>query len=136
MTPYAQMLLAYIRPETQGVYAYDYNRYAKDPMIALTLTTLLGIVGGESYYMGDWKRGIWMTIGMLSGVGLFITVPMWIVRCFTIQNECETYNDYLAWALAHQYLPLDTAPQPPQPAQPGGPGKRPNISGLPMAVRM
>ena len=61
MTPYAQMLLAYVRPEAQGVYAYEYDRYAKDPVVALVLTIFLGIIGGEAYYMGDWKRGVWMT---------------------------------------------------------------------------
>jgi hypothetical protein len=134
MTPYAQLLLSYIRPEAQGVYAYEYDRYAKDPIIALMLTVFLGLFGGEGYYFGEWKRGIWMTIAFLSGVGLFVTVPIWIVRCFTIQNECETYNDYLAYMLAYRYLPQGTAPQPPQPVAPAN-GKRPTIHGLPMVVR-
>jgi hypothetical protein len=134
MTPYAQMLLSYIRPEAQGVYAYEYDRYAKDPIVALMLTVFLGIFGGEGYYFGEWKRGLWMTIALFSGVGLFISMPIWIVRCFTIQNECESYNDYLAYMLAYRYLPQGTAPQPPEP-MPNANGKRPRINGLPMVVR-
>jgi hypothetical protein len=133
MTPYAQMLLAYVRPETQGVYAYEYDRYAKDPVVALVLTIFFGIIGGEAYYIGDWKRGIWMTIALFSGIGMFISVPLWIARCFTIQGECEGYNDYVAWVIAHRYLSETNAVQPPQPNSP--PGKRPVIGGLPMTVR-
>lgn len=132
MTPYAQMLLSYIRPESQGVFAYEYQRYAKDPTVALTLAICLGIIGGEGYYFGEWKRGVWMTIALFTGVGLLISTPIWIVRCFTIQGECEAYNDYLAWMLAHRYLPSTAAPAPPEPP---APGKRPNIGGLPMVAR-
>lgn len=128
MTPYAQMLLSYIRPETQGAYDYEYRRYAKDPAIAFTLTTLLGVIGGESYYVGNAKRGILMTLAFFTGIGLFVTVPMWIARCFTIWGECEAYNDYLAYMLAYRYsLETVTPPEPPQPAH-----QRPVIGGLPM----
>ena len=89
MTPYAHMLLAYVRPEAQGVYAYEYDRYAKDQIVALVLTIFFGIIGGEAYYIGNWQRGLWMTIALFSGVGMFISVPLWIARCFTIQGECE-----------------------------------------------
>jgi hypothetical protein len=135
MTPYAQMLLSYIRPEAQGVYAYEYQRYAKDPIVALTLTVFFGLFGGEGYYFGEWKRSVWMTIAFFSGMGLFISVPIWIVRCFTIQNDCESYNDYIAYMLAIRYLPQGTAPQPPEPMTASGCGKRPRIGGLPMVVR-
>jgi hypothetical protein len=130
MTPYAQMLLSYIRPEAQGVYAYEYQRYAKDSLVALVLTVFFGLFGGEGYYLGDWKRGFWMTIAFFSGVGLFVSLPIWIARCFTIQNDCEAYNDYLAWVLAYRYLPNENAPAPPEPTMAGG--KRPRIGGLPM----
>ncbi len=131
MTPYAQMLLAYVRPESQGAYAYEYRQLAKDPLVGLVLAALLGVVGGESYYMGNFKRGILMTIALFTGVGLFVTVPMWIARCFTIQGECEAYNDYLAYMLALRYSADTEASQPPQPAQaPNAP--RPAIGGLPM----
>jgi hypothetical protein len=135
MTPYVEMLLAYVRPESQGAFVYEYRHYAKDPNLALILTVLLGFVGGESYYMGNWKRGFWMTVAMFSGIGMFISVPMWIVRCFTITSECEIYNDYLAYSLAYRYLPSGTAPQPPQPPQPPPPHARANIAGVPMVVR-
>jgi|GEM_PF-2967208 len=132
MTPYAQMLLAYVRPEAQGAYAYEYERYAKDPIVAMVLTYFLGIIGGEAYYMGgDWRRGFWMTVALFSCIGLFISVPIWIARCFTIQNEVESYNDYIAWALAHRYLTDANAVAPPQPPPNG---KRPQISGLPMTI--
>jgi len=135
MTPYVDLLLSYVRPESQGVFVYEYRRYAKDPSVALILTIALGIVGGESYYMGNWKRGILMTIAMFSGIGMFISVPMWIARCFTITGECEAYNDYLAYILAYRYLPSGTAPQPPQPTQAPSAQNRPNIGGLPAVVR-
>jgi hypothetical protein len=135
MTPYVDMLLSYVRPESQGAFVYEYRQYAKDPNLALILTVLLGAVGGESYYMGNWKRGILMSIAMLSGIGTLVSIPMWIVRCFTITSECEAYNDYLAYTLAYRYLPAGTAPQPPQPAQPAPQNGRPNIPGLPMVVR-
>lgn len=128
MTPYAQMLLAHVRPETQAAYAYEYRQYAKDPSVALMLTILLGVVGGESYYIGDAKRGILMTIALFTGIGLFVTVPMWIARCFTITGDCEAYNDYLAYMLAYRYSP-ETIPAPEPPA---GANSRPVIGGLPM----
>ncbi len=129
MTPYVEMLIPYIRPESQGAFVYDYRRYAKDPTVALMLTLMLGLVGGEAYYMGEWKRGILMALAFMTGVGLFVSVPMWIVRCFTITGECETYNDYLAYMLAYRYVPEGIAtPQPPQPY------RTRNISGLPMCV--
>ncbi|MEO9170028.1 MAG: hypothetical protein ABI282_05940 [Candidatus Baltobacteraceae bacterium] len=134
MTPYAQMLLAHIRPEAQGAYAYEYRQYAKDPTVALTLAAVLGLIGGESYYMGDARRGILMTIAFFTGIGLFVTVPMWIARCFTISGECDTYNDYLAYMLAYRYSPdTITAPEPPHVPQSGSP--RPTIGGLPMRAQ-
>ncbi len=133
MTPYVDLLLAYVRPESQGAFVYEYRRYAKDPSVALILAIAFGIVGGEAYYMGSWKRGVLMTLALFSGVGLFISIPMWIARCFTITGECEAYNDYLAYMLAYRYLPAGTAPQPPQPPQ--EPSMRPNIGGLPMVAR-
>ena len=135
MTPYVETLLQYVRPESQGAFVYDYRRFAKDPNLALVLTILLGIVGGESYYMGEWKRGILMTVALLSGVGVLVSGPMWIVRCFTIMNECESYNDYLAYMLAYRYLPVGTAPEPPQPVQGPTNRTRPNITGLPATIR-
>ena len=134
MTPYAQMLLAYIRPESQGAFAYEYRQNAKDPSIALLLTILLGVIGGESYYMGNVKRGFLMTIALFTGVGLFITVPMWIARCFTITAECEAYNDYLAYMLAFRYAG-DAAepPVPPQTPQQSA-YTRPTIGGVPMRM--
>lgn len=133
MTPYAHMLLGYVRPEAQGAYAYEYDRYAKDSAVAVTLTVFLGLIGGESYYMGDWRRGIFMILALFSGIGLFVSGPMWIARCFTIQSECESYNDYLAWLLALRYMPQGNAVQPPEPTTPSG--KRPTIGGLPMVAR-
>jgi hypothetical protein len=142
MTPYAQMLAANIRPEAQATYAYEYHRYAKDPTVAFLLTLVLGIVGGESYYLGDYKRGILMSLAFMTGIGVLITIPMWICRCFTIQNECETYDDYIAYSLALRYWnagtemrddtpqPPPTAPQPPTNAR-----VRPTISNVPMMVR-
>lgn len=133
MTPYVGTLMQYIRPESQGAFYYDYRRFAKDPNLALIMTILFGIVGGESYYMGDWKRGVLMTLALLSGVGVLISGPMWIVRCFTVTGECELHNDYLAYALVHRYLPAGPAPEPPQPqTNPSAAAKRPNIGGLPM----
>ncbi|MDE2483361.1 MAG: hypothetical protein KGN02_14385 [bacterium] len=134
MTPYAQSLLAYIRPECQASFAYEYRRYAKDPVLAQTLTVLLGVVGGESYYFGNWRRGVLMSLAVFTGIGLFITVPMWIVRCFTITADCENYNDYLAYSLAYRYMGgAMPAPEPPQAAAPGtSAGPRPTIGGLPM----
>ncbi|MHB8146216.1 MAG: TM2 domain-containing protein [Vulcanimicrobiaceae bacterium] len=132
MTPYSQMLARELRPEAQATFVYEYQRYAKDPTIALTLTILLGIVGGESYYFGDYKRGILMTLALLSGIGVLITIPLWIVRCFTVQNDCDAYNDYLAYSLALRYWPTSSeAPLSPEP--PTRP-QRPNISGVPMRV--
>jgi hypothetical protein len=134
MTPYVELLVQYVRPESQGAFIYDFRRFAKDPNVALLLTVVLGIIGGEAYYMGEWKRGILMTLAMLSGIGMMISVPVWIARCFTITSECETYNDFLAYSLAYRYLPLGTAPEPPQPAAPQK-RARPNIRNLPVSVR-
>jgi hypothetical protein len=129
MTPYVQLLASYVRPECQGVFLYEYRRSAKDPALAFVLTLLLGIVGGESYYVGNWKRGLLMSLSVFTGIGLFITIPLWIVRCFTIVGECEGSNDELAYELAWRYYDGATATQ--QPPQPQ-PRPRPTIGGLPM----
>jgi len=130
MTPYAQMLLAQLPANAQGAFDYDYRRYAKDSAVAFVLTILFGVVGGEAYYMGSYKRGILMTIALFTGVGLFVTVPMWIARCFTIMNECETYNDYLAYSLACRfYQPQAQTPEPPVQSATQA---RPTIAGVPM----
>jgi hypothetical protein len=130
------MLAVSIRPEAQATFDYEYHRYAKDPTLALALTILLGIVGGESYYMGNYVRGILMSIALFTGIGVLITLPMWIVRCFTIQSECDTYNDYVAYALAYRYgaYGQETVTAPPAPPVP--PTRvRPNIGGLPVPLR-
>jgi hypothetical protein len=134
MTPYVQMLTRYVRPECQAVFAYEYERNAKDPTLALALTVMLGIVGGESYYLGNWRRGVLMSLALFTGIGLFITIPLWIIRCFTITGECDAYNDELAYALAWRYYdPADASPEPPQPPQPEARRRAP-IGGLPMRV--
>lgn len=133
MTPYAQLLANDLRPECRAAFAYEYERYAKDPTLAQLLTVLLGIVGGEAYYFGDYKRGVLMTLALLSGVGLFISIPLWVVRCFTIGGECESYNDYVAYALACRYMTtegLRAAPQPPYAQS----APRAPIGGVPMRV--
>ena len=141
MTPYAQMIAQRIRPEAQATFSYEYQRYAKDPNIALLLTLLFGIVGGESYYLGNYVRGILMAIALFTGIGLLVTFPMWIVRCFTIVGECESYNDWMAYVLAWRYGSYDgqsTGPaMPPQPPQPQQANRMPReIGGLPMPVRV
>ena len=138
MSPYAQMLAVQLRPEAQATFAYEYQRYAKDSTVALALTLILGVVGGESYYLGNYMRGILMSLALFSGVGLLVTVPMWICRSFTIQNECDNFNDYVAYSLALQYWPReplasDGPPAPPQ--APQTPRARPTLGGLPMPVR-
>ncbi|HTX58670.1 MAG TPA: TM2 domain-containing protein [Verrucomicrobiae bacterium] len=138
MTPYAQMIGSHLPPQAQATYAYEYRRYAKDPGVALMLTIFLGIVGGESYYIGDWKRGILMSIALFTGIGVLVTIPMWIVRCFTISGECDAHNDYLAYLLAYRYWPqgqFGAVPEPPVSPTQTAPQPRPNISGLPMQVR-
>jgi len=146
MTPYAQMIAAQMRPEAQATFAYEYQRYAKDPTLATVLTIVLGIVGGESYYLGNYVRGILMSLAAISGIALIVTVPMWIVRCFTITGECENYNDYLAYSLAMRYWPQPTpfdnftaaTPGPPPPTAPPAPPQNARaqrvIGGLPMTV--
>ena len=139
MTPYAQMLAVRMPPQAQATFAYEYQRYAKDPSLALVLTIALGIVGGESYYIGNYVRGILMSLALFTGIGVFITIPLWIVRCFTITGECETYNDYLAYALALRYgsFEPESAQAPPPPESPRAPSRvRPVIGGLPMPVRV
>jgi hypothetical protein len=139
VTPYAQMLAVRMRPEAQATFAYEYQRYSKDSSLALMLTIFLGIVGGESYYIGNYVRGILMSIALFTGIGVLVTIPMWIVRCFTIQGEVETYNDYVAYALALRYANYtnveasDAPPAPPQPPQQAR-ARRP-IGGLPVPLR-
>jgi hypothetical protein len=129
-----------MRPEAQATFAYEYQRYSKDSSLALMLTVFLGIVGGESYYIGNYVRGILMSLALFTGVGVLITLPMWIVRCFTIQGEVETYNDYVAYALALRYGAYqntddaDLPPAPPQPPQQQARARRP-IGGLPVPLR-
>lgn len=138
MTPYAQSIAYHLRPEAQATFAYEYQRYSKDSNLALVLTIVLGIVGGESYYMGNYVRGILMSLALFSGIGVLITIPMWIVRCFTIAGECENYNDYVAYALALRYGAYDAqgADLPPAPPQaPQQPQRRPNIGGVPVPLR-
>lgn len=137
MTPYAQMLAVRLRPEAQATFAYEYQRYAKDPVLAFVLTLVLGVVGGESYYLGNYIRGILMSLALFTGIGLFVTVPMWICRCFTVQNECEGYNDWVAYALAMRYWPIANARDgpPPEPPAPQGTRAPYHVGGLPVPVR-
>jgi hypothetical protein len=138
LTPYAQMLAVQMRPEAQATFAYEYQRYAKDPTLAFVLTLVLGVVGGESYYLGNYVRGILMSLALFTGVGLFVTVPMWICRCFTIQGECDAYNDCIAYSLALRYWPYEARndEQPPTPPQAPQPTRvRPSIGGVPMTTR-
>jgi len=139
VTPYAQMIAVRMRPEAQATFAYEYQRYSKDPTIAFVLTIFLGIVGGESYYIGNYVRGILMSIALFTGIGVLVTIPLWIVRCFTIQNECEAYNDYVAYALALRYGAYDAGGSDAPPAPPQNPQQasrmHPNIGGLPVPVR-
>jgi hypothetical protein len=79
--------------------------------------------------MGNWKPGILMSLAFMTGVGLVISVPMWIVRCFTIAGECEAYNDELAYLLAWRYY--DGAANDAQPPE-AQTRQRPLIGGLPM----
>jgi hypothetical protein len=137
VTPYAQMLAVRMPPQAQATFAYEYQRYSKDPNLALVLTVLLGIVGGESYYIGNYVRGILMSLALFTGFGVLITIPMWIVRCFTIVGECETYNDYVAYELALRYgsFEPEDAHAPPPPQAPRGPSRvRASIGGLPVPV--
>jgi hypothetical protein len=133
-----------MRPEAQATFAYEYHRYAKDSQVAFMLTLFLGIVGGECYYLGNYMRGVLMSLALFTGIGLFVTVPMWICRCFTVQNECDIYNDFLAYSLALRYWPREPVagayeaapPSPPQAPQPPPTSRvRPNIGGVPMHVR-
>ncbi|MBV8116884.1 MAG: TM2 domain-containing protein [Candidatus Eremiobacteraeota bacterium] len=138
LTPYAQMLAVQMRPEAQATFAYEYQRYAKDPTLAFVLTLILGVVGGESYYLGNYVRGILMSLALFTGIGLFVTIPMWIVRCFTITGECETYNDWVAYSLALRYWPHESRSEEQPPAPPQGPEPvqaRRTIGGVPMAAR-
>jgi TM2 domain-containing membrane protein YozV len=135
VTPYAHMLAMRLRPEAQATFAYEYQRYSKDPTVALALTIFLGVVGGESYYIGNYVRGILMSLALFTGIGVLITVPMWIVRCFTIQGECETYNDYVAYALALRYGAYEASAEIPEPPHSPQSRTRPNITGLPVPVR-
>jgi hypothetical protein len=139
LTPYAQMLAVQMRPEAQATFAYEYQRYAKDPTLAFALTLVLGLVGGESYYLGNYVRGVLMSLALFTGIGVLVTIPMWICRCFTVQNECEAYNDYMAYMLAIRYWPASngvSSTQPPQPPEaPPQSRVRPTIGGLPMRVR-
>jgi hypothetical protein len=138
VTPYAQMIASRMPAHTQATFAYEYQRYAKDPNLALALTILLGIVGGESYYIGNYVRGILMSIALFTGIGVLVTIPMWIVRCFTIAGECETYNDYVAYTLALRYGSFENESwqAPPPPEEPRTQSRvRPNIGGVPVPVR-
>ena len=145
MTPYALSIAQRLRPEAQATFAYEYQRYAKDPTLAFVLTLVLGVVGGESYYLGNYVRGVLMSLALFTGIGLFITIPLWVVRCFTIQNECEAYNDYVAYLLALRYWPNraevgDTSPVAAPPAPPENPAGgfsrvRQNIAGVPMTIQ-
>jgi hypothetical protein len=138
LTPYAQMLAVQMRPEAQATFAYEYQRYAKDSSLAFVLTLVLGVVGGESYYLGNYIRGILMSLALFTGVGLFVTVPMWICRCFTIQNECDAYNDCVAYSLALRYWPYEARSdeRPPAPPQAPQTARVPrDIGGLPVPMR-
>lgn len=135
MTPYANAIGAQLPPEAQATFAYEYARYAKDPSLALLFTVIFGLVGGESYYIGDWKRGLLMSILLFTGIGVLITLPMWIVRCFTIQNEVEAYNDEMAYYIAYRFQRMpNEIPEPPRAAAPNAARRytRVPISGLPM----
>ena len=138
MTPYAQMLAVQMRPEAQATFAYEYQRYAKDPTLAFVLTLVLGVVGGESYYLGNYIRGILMSLALFtrhrtvrhrSDVDLPLLHDPGRMRRIQRLRRLLASAALLALRNPHDQQP----PEPPLPPEPSR--ARYNIGGLPMAVR-
>jgi TM2 domain-containing membrane protein YozV len=130
MTPYAEMLMNYLPAECRPVFAYECREYGKDPLLAFLLQIFCGLFGIADFYLGNITRGLLTAIGTISGIGLIITVPIWLYRMCTIWFDTEAENDALAYALAYRYLAAGTFRGPEPPPPPIRP--RPNISGVPM----
>ena len=127
MTPYAQMLMTYLPAECQATYAYEYQRYGKDPTLAFVLQMFGWALRRSSYYLGNFARGILMALGTAHRHRDVITVPVWIVRCCTIGSKPNaTTTDRLR--LAYRYLPLRSRPGTARAADPHPPQhrRRPN----------
>lgn len=133
MTPYAEMLMNYLPAECRPTFVYECRQYGKDPLLAFLLQIFAGLFGVADFYLGYIARGVLMALGTISGIGMLITVPIWLYRICTIWFDTEAENDALAYALAYRYLAAGAQQHgvepPPPPARP-----RPNIGGLP-AIR-
>ena len=105
-------------------------QYGKDPLLALLLQMFGGLFGVADFYLGNVARGILMAIGTISGIGVVITVPLWLYRCCTSGSTREADND-----ASLTRSPTATSP----PLRSAAPNRRPppirtrpNISGVPM----
>jgi TM2 domain-containing membrane protein YozV len=130
MTPYADMLMNYLPAECRPTFAYECRQYGKDPLLAILLQMFGGLFGFADFYLGYYTRGLLMALGTFSGVGLILTIPLWIYRCCTVWFDTEAENDALSYALAFRYLAAGTWRGPEPPAPPIRP--RPNISHVPV----
>jgi TM2 domain-containing membrane protein YozV len=132
MTPYAELLINYLPAECRPTFAYECRHYGKDPLLAFLLQIFGGLFGVADFYLGNVARGVLMLVGTFSGLGMIVTVPIWLYKICTIWFDAEAENDAIAYALAWRYFSLAAngtyhAPEPPPPP----PRPRPNISGLP-----
>jgi TM2 domain-containing membrane protein YozV len=130
MTPYAEMLMNYLPAECRPAFAFECREYGKDPLLALLLQMFGGLFGVADFYLGNIARGVLMAIGTISGIGVVITVPVWLYRCCVVWFDTEADNDAVAYALAYRYLAAGTFRGPEPPPPPIRP--RPNITGVPM----
>ena len=112
MTPYAEMLMNYLPAECRPAFAFECREYGKDPLLALLLQMFGGLFGVADFYLGNIARGILMAIGTISGIGVVITVPVWLYHCCTIWFDTEADNDAIAYALAYRYLAAGYVPRP------------------------
>ena len=57
--------------------------------IAFALWWFLGFVGGHRYYLGRKGSGTAMLLLSLSVIGLFISLPWWLIDGFLVSGMCR-----------------------------------------------
>jgi TM2 domain-containing membrane protein YozV len=119
-----------LTPQGLAWFEMQSNRYRREPALAFALCLVLGILGAHDFYLGDRTRGTLMLIGTLSGIGVFITLPLWLISIFTVWRDCDEYNDAVDyWLLSWAQAGTPTPPQPP----PQPKARRP-IGGMPVPI--
>ncbi|MGC8559915.1 MAG: DUF4236 domain-containing protein [Phycisphaerae bacterium] len=76
-----------------------HRRSSRNILITLGLCVLFGLIGMHHFYAGNYIRGIFMLVLSLTGYGLIITIPWWIIDTLIILfgSFTDGQGDRIQW---------------------------------------